>query len=83
MTELITIENQNNIKLQGATRVISSTQTQACVEAGDSTILITGNDLEVKKLDLDNKSVEFSGKISTLKFTTKAEKVPLMKRIFK
>lgn len=83
MNDIISIENRNQITIKGATKVSSSTQNQAVVEANDCTIIITGSELEVKKLDLDNKEVSFSGKISNLKFTSRGEKQSLMKRIFK
>ena len=83
MSNLLTVENENVLTIKGATKVASSTQTQGVVETGDSTIVITGSALEVKKLDLDNKEVVFSGKISGIKFNSKAEKQPFLKRIFK
>lgn len=79
----ITIDNNNYLTIIGATKVVSSTQSQAVVEQGSETIIISGGELEVKKLDLDGKEVSIAGRISNLKFTSKAEKVPLMKRIFK
>lgn len=79
----ITIDNNNYLTITGATKVVSSTQSQAVVEQGSETIIINGSELEVKKLDLDGKEVSIAGRISNLKFTSKAEKVPLMKRIFK
>ena len=83
MSELITIENQNNIQINGATKVFSSTQNQAVVQCGESIVTISGSDMEVKKLDLDGRQVCFSGKICNIKFSNKAEKQPLLKRIFK
>lgn len=83
MNDIISIENRNQISIKGATKVSSSTQAQAVVEVGDCVIIITGTDLEVKKLDLDNKEVSFAGKITNLKFTSRGEKQSLMKRIFK
>ena len=83
MNNLITIENQNNISINGATKVSSSTASQAVVEASETTIIISGSELEVKKLDLDNKEVSFAGKITNLRFTGKSEKQPFLKRIFK
>lgn len=79
----ITLDNQNYLTILGATKVTSSTPTQTVVEQGETSIIITGGDLEIKKLDLENKEVSIAGKINNLKFTTKSEKVPLMKRIFK
>lgn len=79
----ITLENNDYLTILGATKVVSSTATQTAVEQGETFIIISGNELEVKKLDLDNKEVCVFGKISNLKFSNKAEKTPLMKRIFK
>lgn len=79
----ITIDNNNYLTITGATKVVSSTQSQSVVEQDSETIIISGSELEVKKLDLDGKEVSIAGRISNLKFTSKAEKVPLMKRIFK
>ena len=74
----------SNICIKGANRVISSTPTQAVVETSTNSIIISGNNLEVKKLDLDNHEVTFSGKITNLKFSSPSgPKQPLLKRIFK
>ena len=83
MSNFISIENQNNININGATKVVSSTQNQAVVESEETSIIISGSDLEVKKLDLDNKEVSFSGKITNIKFSSYSQKLPLLKRIFK
>ncbi len=84
MNQLITIENNELITIKGATRVASSTQAQAVVDTESNTIIISGSGIEVKKLDLDGKEVSFSGKFSNLKLSSlNAEKMPLLKRIFR
>ncbi len=83
MQELITIENEKNISIKGATKVVSSTPTQAVVLAENSTIVICGSELEVKKLDIENKEVSLAGMITSIKFSQKIEKQPFFKRIFK
>ena len=84
MNEIITIENSSNISIKGATKVVSSTASQAVVETKENTIIITGSGLEVKKLDLENGDVSFAGKVNNVKFTAVgAGKTPLLKRIFK
>ena len=83
MDEIITIENSSSITIKGATKVISSTDTQAVVEIGGSNIVITGTNIEVTKLDLENKEVCFSGNINGVKYTQKTEKVNIIKRLFK
>ncbi len=83
MSEIITIEDQNQISIKGATKINSATQSQAVVEIGSCTVIISGNNLEVKKLDLDNKEVSLAGRIVALKFNSHAEKQPFLKRLFK
>ena len=83
MNEKVTIINRNEIEVQGATRVIASTAKESVVEIEGGVMTITGANLEVTKLDLDNKEVKFSGIISNVKFSERREKVGLIKRIFK
>lgn len=81
--ENLCIEDRKKLILTGATKVISSTSTQAVVEVGDTNIVISGTNIEVTKLDLDNKTVTFSGNINSVKYTAKTEKTSLLKRMFK
>ena len=81
--ENILIEERKKITINGATRVISSSSTQAIIEVNNSNLLICGDNIEVTKLDLENNIVEFSGDINSLKYTKRPEKRSLIKRIFK
>lgn len=84
MQESVLIENREKVKILGATKVVLSTQNQGVVETKDSLIVISGSELEVKKLDLENGEVSFYGKINGIKFSNgQGAKVPLLKRIFK
>lgn len=83
MDEKIIIDNRNYIFIKGATKVLSVTATQAVVEVDNSCLVISGNNLEVTKLDLEGRSVELSGEIQNLKYTRKQEKIGLFKRLFK
>ncbi len=71
------------LQIKGATKIVSSTTSQAVVETADSTIVVTGQNIEVKRLNLDEQDVCLSGTFSQLKFNSSAVKVPLLKRIFK
>ncbi len=81
--ESLCIEDRKRLILTGATKIVSSTNTQAVVEVGDTNIVISGTNIEVTKLDLDNKTVTFSGNINSVKYTAKTEKISLLKRMFK
>ncbi len=71
------------LQIKGATKIVSSTTSQAVVETADSTIVVTGQNIEVKRLNLDEQDVCLSGTFSQFKFNSSAVKVPLLKRIFK
>ena len=81
--ESILIEDRKKLTLMGALKVVSATNTQAVVEVANNNVVITGNNLEVTKLNLDNKEVCFSGNIMGVKYMQKAEKGNFLKRIFK
>ncbi len=83
MEEKVVLSNRKLLTIFGATKVVSSTINQAVVEVGETSILICGNNLEVVKLNLEEKEVEFAGEINSFKYTGKKEKIPLIKRIFK
>lgn len=81
--ENISIEDRKNVFITGATKVLASTETQATVEMADSKLVISGTNLELTKLDLDNKVVSFCGNINAIKYINKSEKTNLIKRLFK
>lgn len=80
MNYILHLEN-NILEIHGATKVVSSEPTQAVIEMGENGVIVSGNDIEVKSLNLENGEVWLAGKISNIKFSGK--KQPLFKRIFK
>lgn len=83
MSYIIHIENET-LEIKGATKVVSSTQSQAVVETGSTCIVITGTEIEVKSLNLEEGLVSLAGKFNNIKFgNATGKKQPLFKRIFK
>lgn len=83
MNEIIYIENEKNISIKGAKKVVSSTPSQTVAQTELSIIIFSGSEMEVKKLDIENQEVVLSGNITNIKFSKKVEKQPFLKRIFK
>ncbi|MBQ7327580.1 MAG: hypothetical protein IJX00_01270 [Clostridia bacterium] len=79
----ILIENQNQTTITGATKILSSTNTQAVVELANNTLILNGNNIEITKLDLENNLVVFNGEINSLKYNKKSQKIGIIKRILK
>ena len=83
MNYILHLEN-DMLEIKGATKVVSSTQTQAIIETTDCCINITGSEIEVKKLNLDEGEVLLAGKFVNLKLgQPSGKKQPFLKRIFK
>ena len=83
MGNIIHIEDEL-LQIKGATRVVSSTASQAVVEMGEKTVVISGGEIEVKRLNLDDAEVVLSGKFSAIKFSQiGGKKQPFLKRLFK
>lgn len=81
--ETILIEDRKSITIKGAEKVVCSTNTQAIVEISGTNLIISGKDIELKKLDIENKEVVFIGEFCEIKFSNKTEKTPIFKRLFK
>lgn len=83
MGNVLTLDGEK-LQIKEAEKVVSSTQSQAVIETKASTIIISGSDIEVKKLNLDDGEVELSGKFNAIKFSAPGQKKQsLIKRIFK
>lgn len=79
----MTLNNQNELCLNGAKKIISCSPNQAVIDTDTKRIVFSGNQIEVKKLDLDNSEVCLHGTFYNIKFLDHAEKKTLLKRIFK
>ena len=82
--EQILHKEGNLIQIKGATRVVSTTSTQAVVETGERCLILTGEKIEVKKLNLEESEVCLTGEFSNIKFShTSGKKGTFLKRLFK
>lgn len=80
---LLHLEGES-LYIKGATKIISSSQTQAVIQTGESMVVLTGNNIEVKKLNLEEGEVCLNGNFSNIKLNEhSSKKQPLLKRIFK
>ncbi len=81
--ENLSLNKDNILEVNGAKKVVSCTQGQAVIETTSKKLIITGNEIEVKKLNLENGEICLFGKFSNIKLVDEGEKKPLLKRIFK
>ena len=81
MQNIITLNNRENLNILGVTKVYGVSQTEVLVEIEGEKLSISGENMEVQTLDVENKTLIIIGKVNSMKFS--APKVPLLKRIFK
>lgn len=81
--ENLNLNNQNILCINGAKKIVSCTQSQAVIDTDSKRIILTGTNIEVKKLNLEENEICLYGLFSNIKFSDKHEKKSLLKRIFK
>ena len=81
MQNVITLTNRKVLNILGVNKVSSVSPSQVVLEIEGDILVISGVDMEVQALDVQNKVLNICGTINGLKF--QGAKVPLMKRIFK
>ena len=82
MSNIIHLEDEL-LQITGATKVVSTTQLQAIIEIGEKCIIITGEGIEVKKLNLEQQEVCLEGNFTNIKLSSSSKKIPFLKRIFR
>ena len=83
MENRLTLINQENLSISGIKKANVISETSVVLEMENSILQISGNSMEVKKLDVESGNIEISGKIYCIKFYGAKEKLSLFKKIFK
>lgn len=78
---VLTVSNQKKLSLTGVEKVFSTSNTKVFLSVGGNTLKISGQNLQVEKLDVENGLLKLDGLVEELKFDHK--KTPLLKRLFK
>lgn len=72
------------LQIGGASKIVSCTENMAVVEVDQTSVVVNGSEIEVKKLNLDEGQVVLSGKFAVIKFTSSTtKKQPFFKRLLK
>lgn len=79
----IFLENRTKLTIKGATKILSSTNIQAIIELQDQNLMISGQNIEITKLNLEENEVCFNGEINCIKYCSKNDKKNIIKRLFK
>jgi len=74
--------NRKNLTITGINKIISVKPDLLQLKSNNGDIIITGQNMEVIKLDLEQQSVVLNGKFDSIKYLEN-NKTPLLKKIFK
>lgn len=81
-SELV-LKNRNRLYVTGVEKVFEANQTKIQLQVSGSILVITGQDLNITRLDVDSGNVDVSGNVDDLKFSAFQEKTNFLKKIFK
>lgn len=77
----ITLDNRNYLSITGVSKMIACNDTIITMLIKTTKLTVSGKDLKVEKLDIDNGVLEATGTIDSIKYNGSND--GLLKRIFK
>lgn len=83
MENKVCLINRKFLSLTGIQKVIGINESSLLVEVEGCSLAVSGQNMEVKKLDVESGNLEIEGKIISFKYLDKKEKMGILKRIFK
>ena len=78
----LTLTNRNHLNITGVEKMISVKPDLVQLKSVSGDIVITGQNIEVTKLDLSERNLSLNGKFDSVKYLEN-NKTPLLKKIFK
>lgn len=81
-TSKLTLVNQNQLSLTGVNKVLTSTENIIMLLVNNQNVIIEGNKLTVKKLDVENGILEAEGIVTAIKYSNNKKKDSIFKRVF-
>ncbi len=81
--EFLQLNNNDDLQIKGAKKILSCTPTQAIIECGNRKLILSGNNIEVKNLNIECEEVCLHGKFSNIKLIDESEKKSFLRRVFK
>lgn len=79
----LTLINRNNLTISGTNKVISIKPDLIQLDTNLGGVIISGNNLELSKLDNESNIAEIVGTIHSIRYNEHKEKESLFRKIFK
>lgn len=82
-TSKLILDNRTALNITGVEKVIGANESRIQLQVSGSGLTVSGKDLHVSKLDVEQGFIEINGVISELKYSGSAGGGSLLKKIFK
>ncbi len=79
----LTIENREKIEMNGIQEVITFNEEKIILKSNLGRLDIEGEELNIKKLNLDKENIQINGYINSFEYTDKPVNKNIFKKIFK
>ena len=79
----LVLKNRINLTLSGLEKVYETNENKIQLKVSNSNLLITGENLNISRLDVESGNVSVEGKINELKYLSNEGKGNIFKKLFK
>lgn len=79
-SESLSLINRKNLKLEGIVEILSTSETILMLKLKDTTLCISGENINIQKIDVNTGILEAEGKFTSIKYGKSGN---FFKRIFK
>lgn len=79
----VTLNNRKVLNVTGVEKVYETNETKIQLKVAGSILMITGETLNITRLDVEAGVVQVEGTINELKYTNAGEKGNIFKKLFK
>lgn len=79
----LVLKNRTNLTLSGVEKVYETNENKIQLKVSNSNLLITGENLNISRLDVESGNVSVEGKINELKYLSNESKGNIFKKLFK
>jgi len=79
----LTLINRENLSITGLESVVSVNADMLVLKLSGEMLSITGTELHITKLDVEQGMIELEGIVDSIKYSTSQQKLSLLKRLFK
>ncbi len=79
----ISMKNRSDLVIEGVRSVPTFSEKTVVVELEEETLIIDGENLDIKSLDTDSGKAKIDGKVSSIRYGVIKNQMSLLKKVFK